>query len=1562
MKNYLQNPKCMFVNFKACTLFLLFFLGCSAISYGQVFQVGTIDMNAAEVTAPGAPNIGQFSIRTSVAPTTQIIVRYEITGTATPATDYQQLYPVANPFGEVVFAPGQTDATLNIQGVVDDFSIEGIETVEIRLINYPGSNYTLGATTSAALNINDNDIAGVSLTASGTTTVENGAGVSITVNLTSQPSSPVTVSLATSDVSEGTVPPTIVLTSLNWNLNSQVQVTSQDDQILDGDQNYTVTVSNVASPDANYNALNAAVIPAVNLVNEDDEQPGIIIMQTGAGLATSEPNVADTFTVRLETEPLGNVTLNITSSDGTEATVAPSTLTFTPGNFNAPQTVTVTGVNDVVVDGPQTYTITVAVNDALSADGYDPMPDELISATNGDDDVLYIASILVDDAAAAENTPANLTGLLRVSLDQVNVTGAPILVGIAATGSALASDYQPIPASVSIPNGGQTANIIITPVDDGIVELTEDLIITVVAGTGYQVATGAGATGTVNISDNDTFEAQLTANDASAAENTPANATGQFAVTLDQPNTTGSDVLVNFTTSGTAVAADYEPIGTSIAVPTGAQTATLTIIPVDDALIEPLEDLILTLAAGPLYTLGTNTTGTVSIADNDTPIATIIATNPTVIESTPAAAPGLFTIDIGVPNTSGSPITVEYVVQTVPPTGIATPGVDYDAITNSVIIPENQATATVAIAPVDDAIQEGAETVRLTLVAGTGYILGAPTTSVATVTITDNDQATITGADTAVNEDVASGTLTFEVVLDMAVAGGTVVTYTFTDDTAAGGGVDYTGVAGTLVFAGTANETNTVTVAIVDDALLEDTESFILQLGFPTNSVSRANGGLVTGTINDDDNCAPAPLLDTSVSTRFCDVIDRSLNDFTTTPVPAGTALFWSTLSNPLNENAYLTPAQIANPPNDGSYFGFFLNDNGTPNDFSDDCASGTLEVQLVLNTTPSIESVTNNARCSPGALILTATVNGAATVNWYGQATGGTILATGASFTTPSLNVTTTYYAEAVENGCNSGRLASIATIGNQATAGISLNATLCNVAANGLTALDLDNRLSGEDPGVWSVKTDPSGSLAIGSGNTLDFDGLPSGNYVFTYTTTGSTAPCQQAFVDIIITVSDCNTDDDLDGLLTGQEVTLGTDPNDPDTDGDGIEDGDEVGSDIANPLDEDNDGIIDALDSNILDSDNDGVNDQQDPGNNNPCIPDNSGVDCPVDLEVTKTADILIGIIGDLVTFTVTINNLTDKLVFTATVGDLLESGFTFVSQEASNGSYNNTTGEWDLQNIPALGTETLTIVARIIDGAVYTNTAELLSSAPMDDNPANDVSATIVIQTEIVEGVDLVIENSATPDTILLGDTVVFEIKVTNQSVDQTLVNILISNVLGENFDFVSSESTIGTYDEITGVWSIPSLALEQEGLLRITATGNTIGAFENIASYISSSPRDGMTNNNTATAQINVVEKTRASVGFLYNQFSPDGNGQNEVLRINLTDPDTGIDANVSYNISIFDRYGSFIFETQKENDPDVWDGLYKGKEAAEGTYFYTMTYSVNGGEEVQEKGWIQLIR
>jgi hypothetical protein len=108
-----------------------------------------------------------------------------------------------------------------------------------------------------------------------------------------------------------------------------------------------------------------------------------------------------TFTVRLTSQPSASMTIAVTSSDPTEGTVSPTTLTFTTSNWSTPQTVTVTGVDDMVVDNAQTYQVILA--SPVTADTvYAALNPPDVSVTNNDNDTnTNIAGFTIDYAGHA---------------------------------------------------------------------------------------------------------------------------------------------------------------------------------------------------------------------------------------------------------------------------------------------------------------------------------------------------------------------------------------------------------------------------------------------------------------------------------------------------------------------------------------------------------------------------------------------------------------------------------------------------------------------------------------------------------------------------------------------------------------------------------------------------------------------------------------------------------------------------------------------------------------------------------------------------------------------------------------------------------------------------------------------------------------------------------------------------------------------------------------------------------------------------------------------------------
>ncbi|MBT8239483.1 MAG: gliding motility-associated C-terminal domain-containing protein, partial [Croceitalea sp.] len=309
-----------------------------------------------------------------------------------------------------------------------------------------------------------------------------------------------------------------------------------------------------------------------------------------------------------------------------------------------------------------------------------------------------------------------------------------------------------------------------------------------------------------------------------------------------------------------------------------------------------------------------------------------------------------------------------------------------------------------------------------------------------------------------------------------------------------------------------------------------------------------------------------APTLDSSLATSFCDEINVNLNNYILSSTPAGTVLTWSTNEDPLQTSAHRSN-NVSSP---GTYYGFYFDDADGENNV--DCASPTLEITLVLNDTPTINSTTGNTRCGEGSVVLSATASVGATLNWYDTATSNTIIGTGSSFTTPIISASRSFYVGAIANGCPTERIEVTATVNIEPSSGVPTNTIACNEAAEGdTTILDLDTTLTGADAGNWTITTDPSGgALIIGGGNVIDFFGLPEGDYIFSYTTVGASAPCTDQTTEVTVTVIDCILDTDGDGLDDDVEIDLGTDPENPDTDGDGIDDGSEV-TDGTDPLDD-------------------------------------------------------------------------------------------------------------------------------------------------------------------------------------------------------------------------------------------------------------------------------------------------------------------------------------------------------------------------------------------------------
>ena len=126
-----------------------------------------------------------------------------------------------------------------------------------------------------------------------------------------------------------------------------------------------------------------------------DPTPGITLSAVSGN--TNESGTTATFTAVLDTAPTSNVVLDVSSDYPGEVSFDLSQLTFTDQNWDTPQTITITGLDDSDVDGDINVTITVAVDDALSDAAYAGLS-ETTSVTNEDNELppLIINEFLAD--------------------------------------------------------------------------------------------------------------------------------------------------------------------------------------------------------------------------------------------------------------------------------------------------------------------------------------------------------------------------------------------------------------------------------------------------------------------------------------------------------------------------------------------------------------------------------------------------------------------------------------------------------------------------------------------------------------------------------------------------------------------------------------------------------------------------------------------------------------------------------------------------------------------------------------------------------------------------------------------------------------------------------------------------------------------------------------------------------------------------------------------------------------------------------------------------------------
>ena len=631
------------------------------------------------------------------------------------------------------------------------------------------------------------------------------------VRLNNDPSGTVAVTPSSSDPDVATVSSALEFTSSDWNTFKTVTVTT----LHDGDTtDANITLTNVVSGATSYSSVTAE---SVAVTVKDDDLPPLGVTVSTADLTIKEGNTA-IYTVVLDTVDIGDVTVTPSSSD-TDAARVSSALTFAAANYNNPQTVTVTGVQD-----QDETDETVTVTHAVSSSRYDNVTAKDVTVMVEDDDN---AGVTVSSTELSL-TEGGSTGSYTVKLDKAPTANVVVTPTSPDTGAVAVSSALTFTAT----NWDTAQTVTVTPVDDDDATDETVTVTNTVSGTGDYASVTAKAVA-VAITDDDEPGVTVVPENLELMEGGAAKSYTVVLDTIPSANVTvtpGSDdtdavmlsVALIFTTSNWDT------------------TQTVTVTPRDDE--DETDETVTvtnTVSGTDDYASVTANDVTVKVEDDDGPGVIISTRN---LELTEGGSTGSYTVKLNKVPTANVVVT--------PSSG------DTDAATVSAALTFTSdnwdTTQTVTVTPVQDD-DATIETVTVTNAISGASEYASLTADAVTVKVNDDGTRGVTVTPATVPLEEGGSTGSYTVVLDTEPTGDVMVTPTSSDTDAAT-------VSAALTFTtGNWNTAQTVTVTPIDDNDIEDETVTV------TNAVSGADyagetveedvtAEDVTVTVNDDDS------------------------------------------------------------------------------------------------------------------------------------------------------------------------------------------------------------------------------------------------------------------------------------------------------------------------------------------------------------------------------------------------------------------------------------------------------------------------------------------------------------------------------------------------------------------------------------------------------------------------------------------------------------------------------------------------------------------------------------
>lgn len=559
----------------------------------------TVQFQPAAVSVDEGAGTATVTVSLSPSSPDPVTVDYTTTdGTATAGSDYTATS------GTLTFAPFETTQTFTVT-ISEDTLDEPNETVNLQLSN-PSANAILGAPgDTATLTIVDNDPKVSVAFASASYLVNEDAGVAtISVTLSAPSALPVTVNYATAAGSaNGSSDYTAMAGTLSFSPGEESKTFTVNilDDALD-EPNETV---NLVLLNPNSNATLGTPSSAVLTIADDDPMPSV---QFDAASYTVNENAGTaTITVQLSA-PSGQTTaVDYSLSDGTATSsdylAASGTLDFAVGDTSKSFTVSI--VDDNLAEGDETINLTLSNPDDATLG----TPSNAVLTITDDDSVPTVqfdsATYTLDENGGTATITVELSG----PSGQATAVDYSVSDGSATAGS----DYTATNATLNFAAGETSKSFEVQVLDDNLAEGDETVNLTLSNPTGVALGTPSEATLTI-LDDESTRTVAF-----SAADYTVNEDAGSATITVELTGPAGQATAVDYTVSdGSATAgSDYTATSGTLNFAAGDTSKSFTVSIVDDDLVEGDETVYLTLSNASGLTLGTLSSATLTITDDD---------------------------------------------------------------------------------------------------------------------------------------------------------------------------------------------------------------------------------------------------------------------------------------------------------------------------------------------------------------------------------------------------------------------------------------------------------------------------------------------------------------------------------------------------------------------------------------------------------------------------------------------------------------------------------------------------------------------------------------------------------------------------------------------------------------------------------------------------------------------------------------------------------------------------------------------------------------------------------